>query len=118
MFVSVGDGKFFAFIRRARATLTLRYIIGGWRQKTSFSIKCPDSSVYAMVFKNGLKKEIPNAFMNIDALINGGYVISFKPKNFAIDDKWHKVEIKVAIPKGLKGRIETNYRKGYFASKK
>lgn len=70
------------------------------------------------VFRNSYKKEILDSFESIDAIVRNLYVLSFKPKNFANDGKWHKIEVKVNKPKGLKARIGLGYRKGYFATTK
>jgi Ca-activated chloride channel family protein len=42
------------------------------------------------------------------------YVLAYRPKNFAHDGKWHKVNVKLVLPKGL-SPLQVHAKMGYYA---
>ncbi len=42
------------------------------------------------------------------------YVLGYRPKNFAHDGKWHKVNVKLVLPKGLPP-LQVHAKMGYYA---
>ena len=42
------------------------------------------------------------------------YLLGYRPKNFARDGKWHKVNVKLVLPKGLPP-LQVHARMGYYA---
>jgi Ca-activated chloride channel family protein len=42
------------------------------------------------------------------------YVLGYRPKNFARDGKWHKVNVKLVLPKGLPP-LQVHAKTGYYA---
>jgi len=42
------------------------------------------------------------------------YVLGYRPKNFAHDGKWHKVNVKLVLPKGLPP-LQVHAKIGYYA---
>jgi Ca-activated chloride channel family protein len=42
------------------------------------------------------------------------YVLGYRPKNFARDGKWHKVNVKLVLPKGLPP-LQVHVKMGYYA---
>jgi Ca-activated chloride channel family protein len=58
--------------------------------------------------------EMNEAFDRIAIELHHQYLIEYRPLNFAVDDKWHRLKVKVTPPPDLK-RISVRAREGYYA---
>ena len=60
--------------------------------------------------------QMNEAFEQIALELRNQYSIGYRPVNFALDGKWHRVKVKVTPPSELK-RVWVRSREGYFASR-
>lgn len=60
-------------------------------------------------------KEMNEAFEQIALELRHQYSIGYRPSNFTLDGKWHRIKVKVTTPNKLK-RVYVRHRKGYYAS--
>jgi len=58
--------------------------------------------------------EMDDIFEQIALELRHTYSIGFRPSNFALDGKWHKVTVKIQPPRGLP-RLWVHSKTGYFA---
>jgi Ca-activated chloride channel family protein len=54
------------------------------------------------------------AFEQIALELRHQYSIGYRPSNFTVDGKWHRVKVKVVPPQKVK-RVFIRSREGYFA---
>ena len=59
-------------------------------------------------------KQMNEAFEQIALELRHQYSIGYRPLNFALDGKWHRVKVKVTPPSELK-RVWVRSREGYYA---
>ena len=79
-----------------------------WAQHTQMNQVAEATGGHAYYNSNGLDG------IAAHVLDQGGnfYTLTYSPRNFKEDDKWHKVEIKL---REVSGNYELSYRRGYFA---
>ena len=58
--------------------------------------------------------EMDDIFEQIALELRHTYSIAFRPSNFALDGKWHKLTVKIHPPRGMP-RLWVHNRAGYFA---
>ena len=60
-------------------------------------------------------KQMTEAFEQIALELRHQYSIGYRPSNFTLDGKWHRIKVKVTTPNKLK-RMFVRHREGYYAS--
>jgi len=58
--------------------------------------------------------DLEDVATKIGVELRNQYVLGYRPKNFARDGKWHKVKVKLVLPKGLPP-LEVHAKMGYYA---
>jgi Ca-activated chloride channel homolog len=58
--------------------------------------------------------DLENVAKKIGIELRNQYVLGYRPKNFARDGKWHKVNVKLVLPKGLPP-LQVHAKMGYYA---
>jgi Ca-activated chloride channel homolog len=51
----------------------------------------------------------------ISSELRNQYVLGYRPRNLPRDGKWHQIQVKLQVPKGLP-RLQVTAKKGYYAS--
>jgi Ca-activated chloride channel family protein len=59
-------------------------------------------------------KDLADAAKKIGIELRNQYVLGYRPRNFARDGKWHKVNVKLVLPKGLPP-LQVHAKMGYYA---
>jgi Ca-activated chloride channel family protein len=59
-------------------------------------------------------KDIPDIAAKIGIELRNQYVVGYRPLSPKIDGKWHKIKVKLSLPKGLP-RCEIHAKQGYYA---
>lgn len=65
-------------------------------------------------FAASLSSDLPAVAARIAIELRNQYVLAYYPKNQERDGKYHKVEVKVAQPKGI-STVKAHWRTGYYA---
>jgi len=65
-------------------------------------------------FTVGDPSELPDIATKIGIELRNQYVIGYRPKSDPHDGKWHKVKVKLALPKGLPP-LQVHAKTGYYA---
>jgi VWFA-related protein len=65
-------------------------------------------------FAATLSSDLPAVAARIAIELRNQYVLGYYPKNQARDGKYHKVEVKIAQPKGISA-LKAHWRLGYYA---
>ena len=58
--------------------------------------------------------DLPSVAMKIGAELRNEYVMGYRPMNPKYDGKWHKIKVRLSLPKGLP-RCEAHAKQGYYA---
>lgn len=58
--------------------------------------------------------DLPDVAQKIGIELRNQYVLGYSPKNFTRDGKWHKVHVKLVLPKGLPP-LQVHAKMGYYA---
>lgn len=58
--------------------------------------------------------QLPEVASKIGQALRAQYVLGYSPKAVPRDGKYHRVEVKVAPPKGLR-KLQASWRRGYYA---
>jgi Ca-activated chloride channel family protein len=58
--------------------------------------------------------DLADAAKKIGIELRNQYVLGYRPRNFARDGKWHKVNVKLVLPKGLPP-LQVHAKMGYYA---
>ena len=58
--------------------------------------------------------DLEDVAQKIGIELRNQYVLGYRPKNFARDGKWHKVNVKLVLPKGLPP-LQVHAKMGYYA---
>jgi Ca-activated chloride channel family protein len=58
--------------------------------------------------------DMDDIFERIALELRNQYAISYKPKNFVPDGRWHKIKVKITPPRGMP-HLTARYKEGYFA---
>jgi len=58
--------------------------------------------------------DLPDVASKIGTQLRNQYVLGYRPDKQARDGKWHKIKVKIRIPKGLP-RLQVYARTGYYA---
>jgi len=59
-------------------------------------------------------KDLEDVAKKIGIELRNQYLLGYRPKNFARDGKWHKVNVKLVLPKGLPP-LQVHAKVGYYA---
>lgn len=59
-------------------------------------------------------KDLADIATKISAELRNQYVLGYHPVNPAYDGKWHKIKVKLSLPKGFP-RCEAHAKRGYYA---
>jgi Ca-activated chloride channel homolog len=59
--------------------------------------------------------EIPEVALRIGAQLRTQYVLAYRPEDVPHDGKWHKINVKLRMPKQL-AFLRVHAKSGYYAS--